>query len=61
MNIEDLNGQYHDICKDQFGCRYLQKQIEESPQKAISFIFQDIFNHFTELMTGLSFHLFNYQ
>lgn len=43
------------MCKDQFGCRYLQKQIEATPQKAISLLFQDIFDHVAELMTGMRF------
>lgn len=51
VNIEDLVGQYYPMCKDQYGCRYLQKQIEESPEKALSYVFQDIFDHLAELMT----------
>jgi hypothetical protein len=39
------------LCKDQFGCRYLQKQIEEFPSIAIPLIYDEINGLFSELMT----------
>jgi hypothetical protein len=50
ISIDDLAGQIYYLCKDQYGCRYLQKQIEEKQQAAISVILAEIFHQFAELM-----------
>ena len=49
--LEDVIGQVYTLSKDQFGCRYLQKQIEEHNQLALDLFFPEIFPHITELMT----------
>ncbi|RKP34971.1 armadillo-type protein [Dimargaris cristalligena] len=41
----------YSLCKDQHGCRFLQKQLEESPEKNVPVIFKEVFPHFVELMT----------
>ncbi|KAJ3273502.1 Ribosome biogenesis protein erb1 [Terramyces sp. JEL0728] len=52
LNLDDLVGQIYFLCKDQYGCRFLQKQIEELHHTAIKLIFAEIFSHSTELMIG---------
>lgn len=53
-NIEDFIGKLYDLCKDQNGCRFLQKKIEEKEHgdKNLEIVFNEIHSHFTELMTG---------
>ncbi|OMJ23105.1 Pumilio domain-containing protein [Smittium culicis] len=48
--IEDLEGRLYNVCKDQYGCRYLQKQLEEGNEKQIKMIFIEITPHFSKLM-----------
>ena len=43
------------MCKDQHGCRYLQKKLEESVPEHCNMIFRAMFSHFVDLMTGESF------
>lgn len=50
--MQELVGQFYQLCKDQFGCRYLQKEIEGSPQMVIDLVLAEIFESFAELMTG---------
>lgn len=38
------------LCKDQFGCRYLQKKLEDGNPEHRDMIFNEIFPHFAELM-----------
>jgi hypothetical protein len=52
LNIEDLIGQIHNLCKDQHGCRFLQKKLEEDNDDVISMVFDEVFEYFTELMIG---------
>lgn len=40
------------MCKDQHGCRFLQKKLEEGVPEHRDMIFRETFNHFPELMTG---------
>ncbi|KAI8920633.1 armadillo-type protein [Entophlyctis helioformis] len=49
--LEDLVGQIYALCKDQHGCRFLQKKLEEQNEKHLSIIFNEAFPNFTELMT----------
>ncbi|KAH8923869.1 ARM repeat-containing protein [Atractiella rhizophila] len=51
LRLEDLQGDMYALCKDQFGCRYLQKKLEEGNPEHRDMIFQEIFPHFGELMT----------
>ncbi|CAI2166966.1 15262_t:CDS:10 [Funneliformis geosporum] len=49
--LEDLAGEIYPLCKDQHGCRYLQKKLEEKNEQYIGMIFNEVFSHFVELMT----------
>ncbi|KLO20403.1 ARM repeat-containing protein [Schizopora paradoxa] len=48
--LEDLQGQIAHLCKDQHGCRYLQKKLEEGQAEHRDMIFRETFSHFAELM-----------
>ncbi|KAF9184289.1 hypothetical protein BGZ51_003403 [Haplosporangium sp. Z 767] len=50
-SLEGFVGQIYSLCKDQHGCRYLQKKLEEQNDKYLSIIFGEVFSHFVELMT----------
>jgi hypothetical protein len=50
-SVQDFKGKLYAICKDQNGCRFLQKKIEEKGEN-LDLAFQEIYSHFTELMTG---------
>jgi hypothetical protein len=53
--IEDLVGEIPSLCKDQHGCRYLQKKLEEGLAEHRDLIFRETFGHFADLMTGTPF------
>lgn len=50
--LEDLQGEIPALCKDQHGCRYLQKKLEEGVAEHRDMIFRETFGHFADLMTG---------
>lgn len=49
--LEDLQGEIFTLCKDQHGCRYLQKKLEEGVPTYRDMIFAETFSHFADLMT----------
>ncbi|PFH54706.1 hypothetical protein AMATHDRAFT_44516 [Amanita thiersii Skay4041] len=49
--LEDLQGEVPSLCRDQHGCRYLQKKLEEGVVEHRDMIFRETFGHFAELMT----------
>ncbi|WWC86079.1 uncharacterized protein L201_000950 [Kwoniella dendrophila CBS 6074] len=51
VRIEDLQGELLPLCKDQHGCRYLQKKLEDGESKHRDMIFNETYGHFPELMT----------
>ncbi len=53
--LEDLQGEIPALCKDQHGCRYLQKKLEEGVPEHRDMIFRETFGHFADLMTGALF------
>ena len=53
MRLEDLQGEIPSLCKDQHGCRYLQKKLEEGVPEHRDMIFRETFGHFPELMIGM--------
>lgn len=55
--LEDLQGEIASLCKDQHGCRFLQKKLEEGVPEHRDMIFRETFGHFAELMTGVLWHL----
>ncbi len=51
VRIEDLQGELLTLCKDQHGCRYLQRKLEEGDPAHRDMIFRETYGHFPELMT----------
>ncbi|KAF4123614.1 hypothetical protein GMORB2_6315 [Geosmithia morbida] len=51
MPIESFRGQIYDLCKDQHGCRYLQKKLEERDPEHVHLIWLETNQHVIELMT----------
>ncbi|KAI9673310.1 MAG: hypothetical protein M1829_004076 [Trizodia sp. TS-e1964] len=51
VKLEDLRGEIYQLCKDQHGCRYLQKKLEERSASNIHIIFLETNDHVVELMT----------
>ncbi|KAF8525221.1 ARM repeat-containing protein [Hysterangium stoloniferum] len=49
--LEELQGEIPQLCKDQHGCRYLQKKLEEGVPEHRDMIFRETFGHFADLMT----------
>lgn len=50
--IESYVGEIYSLCKDQHGCRFLQKQLETRNPEIIHIIFVETQPHVVELMTG---------
>ncbi|KAI9759398.1 MAG: hypothetical protein M4579_002387 [Chaenotheca gracillima] len=51
VQLESLTGEIYGLCKDQHGCRYLQKKLEERNPDYIHMIFLETNQHVVELMT----------
>ena len=51
VKLEHLQGEIHNLCKDQHGCRYLQKKLEERNPENVHLIFLETNQHVVELMT----------
>ncbi|KAL1306571.1 hypothetical protein AAFC00_005256 [Neodothiora populina] len=51
VKLESLSGEIHGLCKDQHGCRYLQKKLEERVPEQVQLIFDETSPHVIELMT----------
>ncbi|KAI9228641.1 MAG: armadillo-type protein, partial [Piptocephalis tieghemiana] len=49
--LDDLVGELYALCKDQHGCRYLQKRLEEGKRKHVNLIYHEVVAHVPELMT----------
>lgn len=50
--IENYRGKLYELCKDQHGCRYLQKRLEEKNLEHTMMIFHETLPFVVELMTG---------
>jgi len=50
-SLEQLIGKIYLVSKDQQGCRFLQKKLEEQDAQATQIIFSEVFEYITELMT----------
>ncbi|KAI8355122.1 armadillo-type protein [Choanephora cucurbitarum] len=48
--LDQFVGKLYDLCKDQNGCRFLQRQIEQD-KGHLDLVFDEILGHFIELMT----------
>jgi hypothetical protein len=53
--LEDVVDEIYALCKDQHGCRFFQKKLEEQKSDQRDIIFVQIYPHFVELMTGNTF------
>lgn len=51
VKLEQLQGEILGLCKDQHGCRYLQKKLEERNPEHVHIIFLETHQHVVELMT----------
>ncbi|KAJ1856916.1 hypothetical protein LPJ73_002115, partial [Coemansia sp. RSA 2703] len=49
--LEELQGTIFDVCRDQYGCRFLQKLLEEGRPDQFETIFTEATQRFSELMT----------
>jgi hypothetical protein len=54
LPLEQYQGELYSLCKDQHGCRYLQRKLEERNPEHVQMIFSETHMHVVELMTGLS-------
>ena len=50
--LEQYQGELYGLCKDQHGCRYLQRKLEERNPEHVQLIFLETHMHVVELMTG---------
>lgn len=50
-SIDQVIGQIYPMCKDQHGCRFLQKKLDEENPQVVDAIFNEVYPHFAELMT----------
>ncbi|KAL2066223.1 hypothetical protein VTL71DRAFT_2294 [Oculimacula yallundae] len=51
MSLEQLGGEIYALCKDQHGCRYLQKKLEDRNPEQVHMIWLETNMHVVELMT----------
>ncbi|KAL2265475.1 hypothetical protein VTJ83DRAFT_6575 [Remersonia thermophila] len=51
LPLEQVTGTIYSLCKDQHGCRYLQKQLENRTREHIHTIWLETNQHVVELMT----------
>ncbi|CEL06159.1 Putative RNA-binding protein [Aspergillus calidoustus] len=49
--IDHYRGEIYGLCKDQHGCRYLQRKLEERTPEHVQMIFDETHLHVVELMT----------
>jgi hypothetical protein len=49
--LENMHGQIYELCKDQHGCRFLQRKLEEQDPQAVTMIFEETKDYVVELMT----------
>lgn len=52
-NFEQLIGKIYMVSKDQQGCRFLQKKLEEQDPQTVDIIFNEVYEHINELMIGI--------
>ena len=49
--LEHYRGELYSLCKDQHGCRYLQRKLEDRTPEHVQMIFDETYVHVVELMT----------
>ena len=52
--LEELRNEIYAMCKDQHGCRFLQRALEERNPEHIQLIYEETNQHAVELMTGMA-------
>ncbi|KAF7186066.1 Pumilio domain-containing protein C6G9.14 [Pseudocercospora fuligena] len=50
IKVEQLVGEIYGLCKDQHGCRFLQRKLEERNEQTVKTIFEEVKDHMIELM-----------
>lgn len=50
-DINDIVGEIYTLCKDQHGCRFLQRKLDERDPHTVQLIFDEVKGHIMELMT----------
>lgn len=50
IKVEQLQGEIYTLCKDQHGCRFLQRKLEERSEKTVQIIFDEVKTHMIDLM-----------
>ncbi|KAK4894319.1 hypothetical protein LTR27_007452 [Elasticomyces elasticus] len=51
ITVEQLTGEIYSLCKDQHGCRFLQRKLDEDADNSVQLIFNEVKEHIIELMT----------
>ncbi|RDI87679.1 hypothetical protein Vi05172_g2273 [Venturia inaequalis] len=51
FKLENMRGQIYELCKDQHGCRFLQRKLEDHDPEHVDMIFEETKEHVVELMT----------
>jgi hypothetical protein len=51
VSLESVRGQIFSLCKDQHGCRFLQKQLENREPEQVKMIWEETNQYVVELMT----------
>ena len=51
-SLDQVQGRIYVLSKDQHGCRFLQRKLEENDAAAVQIILDEVFNYMDELMTG---------
>lgn len=52
MPLQMIKGHMYSLCRDQHGCRFLQRKLDEGNPSQTTMIFEDTKDHITEMMTG---------
>ncbi|CAK4029867.1 Pumilio domain-containing [Lecanosticta acicola] len=50
IKVEQLQGEIYTLCKDQHGCRFLQRKLEERNEATVQLIFDEVKGHMIDLM-----------
>merc|ERR1712137_1446747 len=51
MGLDQVVGHVYSLCKDQHGCRFLQRKLDENSNEAVGIIFDEVYDHMVDLMT----------
>ncbi|TKA67203.1 hypothetical protein B0A55_09452 [Friedmanniomyces simplex] len=51
ISVNQLTGEIYSLCKDQHGCRFLQRKLDERADDSVQIIFEEVKEHIIELMT----------